>query len=164
MPNKTNPYKYPIRIDRDGRWFHEGSEIKRPAMVKLFATVLKKDDKGRYWLKTPAEEGLIDVEDVPFVVVDLEIEGEGQQRNVRLITSLGQSVELNDSHKIVMKENIPYIEIKDTLEARISRAVFYKLADLVEHDMPTAPGIQTYGFWSNGVFQDLGNEKNKKIR
>lgn len=157
MPNKTNPYRYPIHIDKNGRWFHEGSEIKRPAMVRLFASVLKKDEKGRYWLKTPAEEGLIDVEDVPYVVVDLEIEGDGPQRNVRLITSLGQSVELNASHTIIMKGDIPYIEIKDTLEARISRSVFYKLADLVEHDIATAPESRPYGFWSNDVFHIMSS-------
>ena len=62
---------YDIRIARDGRWYYRGSVIGRKALVKLFATVLKRDQNGQYWLATPVEKGRIDVDDAPFTAISV---------------------------------------------------------------------------------------------
>src|SRR4051794_26233004 len=72
-----------MRIARDGTWFYRGSPIGRLPLVKLFASVLRREADGRYWLVTPAERGRIEVEDVPFLAVEVTVEGEG--RDQRLI-------------------------------------------------------------------------------
>src|SRR5690348_1566288 len=69
---------FDIRIARDGTWFYRGSPILRPPLVKLFASVLRREGDGAYWLVTPAERGRIAVEDVPFIAVALSAEGEGR--------------------------------------------------------------------------------------
>ncbi len=76
-PNSVDDEAYDIRIARDGTWLYHGSPIGRSALVKLFATVLRRDDAGGYWLITPAERGRIVVDDAPFVAIELRAEGEG---------------------------------------------------------------------------------------
>lgn len=124
-------------------------------MVKLFSSVLRQDNQGRYWLKTPAEEGLIEVEDVPFIVIDLSIEQSGQKRTVTMVTNLGETCEVNAQNTIQMKGNIPYIQVRDNLEARITRPVLLSLADLVEEDIEDIQTDHKYGFWSGSKFHTL---------
>ena len=157
MTEKTNdetiPFQYPIRIDRQGRWFHEEVEIQRLKMIKLFATVLNIDDKGRYWLKTPAEQGIIDVKDVPFIVVGLDIsQDKNGQRLVELRTNLGDLVALDASRTIEMKGNIPYVDIRNGLKARLRREILFDLADLAEKDSKSKA---KYGFYSGGMYHEL---------
>src|SRR3546814_18677180 len=83
---------YDIRIARDGTWFHEGAPIGRKALVKLFASVLWRDDGG-YWLRTPAEQGRIEVEDAPFTAVELSVKGEGRDQVLAFRTNLDRSEE-----------------------------------------------------------------------
>ena len=71
----TQAQEFDMRIDAMGQWFHQGDQIKRPALVKLFASVLTRLDDGQYWLITPAERGVIAVEDVPFYAVKMDVEG-----------------------------------------------------------------------------------------
>src|SRR5712691_11097401 len=71
-----------MRIARDGTWFYRGSPIGRMALVKLFASVLRREADGRYWLVTPVERGLIEVEDVPFLGVALTVAGQGRFQNI----------------------------------------------------------------------------------
>ena len=80
-----------ITIARDGRWYHEGGEIKRPALVALFASILRRDEEG-HWLVTPAEMLRITVEDTPFLAVDLEVAGEGVGQQLMLKTNVGDWV------------------------------------------------------------------------
>src|SRR5688572_6204531 len=72
---KDGDENYDIRIARDGTWFYHGSPIGRKSLVKLFASVLRRDDLGDYWLETPAERGRIRVDDAPFVAVELTVSG-----------------------------------------------------------------------------------------
>ncbi len=128
-------------IRHDGIWFHEGTPIGRPQLVKLFSTVLKKE-QDEYFLVTPVEKMKITVEDVPFLAVDLEVE-EPDGDNQRLVfkTYVGDTVTASAAHKIVFRrgkteadELVPYVHIRAGLEARLSRPVYYQLAELAEGD------------------------------
>src|SRR3984957_1822767 len=79
-----------MRIARDGTWYYRGSPIARQKLVKLFASVLRRDDDGGYSLVTPAERGRVAVEDAPFLAVELLTEGEGHQRTVSFRTNLDE--------------------------------------------------------------------------
>lgn len=140
-----------MRIARDGTWFHEGTPIGRERMVKLFASILKREGDGHY-LVTPVEKVGITVDDAPFVAVDVAREGEG----LRFTTNLDETAVAGPEHPIrVVRdpetgEPAPYIEIRSGLEALIDRKSFYRLVELGE----TAPheGEDWFGVWSNGVF------------
>ncbi len=109
-----------FRIDRDGTWFHDGAPIKREALTKLFADrALKIDEEGNYWLQTPFEKYPVEVEDVPFVVVDYE--------GFDFRTNLAEVISLNDKTNWELRDGIPYVEIRNGLFARIGRAVLYNL-------------------------------------
>jgi hypothetical protein len=153
--------QYDIRIARDGTWFYHGSPIGRIALTKLFATVLRRDDAGDYWLVTPAERGRIAVEDVPFVAVELKAEGEGEAQTLSFRTNLDDWVTAAADRPIRVVQGgelsdtpAPYILIRDRLEARIGRAVFYELVGLAE-ERQTPNGIEL-GVWSEQIFFPLG--------
>ncbi|MFV3127665.1 DUF1285 domain-containing protein [Niveispirillum sp. KHB5.9] len=152
---------YPIEIRADGTWFYHGSPIGRLPLVKLFATVLRRDEAGDYWLITPAERGRITVEDAPFVAVGLEVEGAGKDQRLSFTTNLEATVTAGPDHPIrvvtdaTTGEPRPYIRVKGPagtgLEARINRAIFY---DLVER--ADAGDGDEIGVWSQGMFFPLG--------
>lgn len=153
-----------IRIARDGTWFHEGAPIARKPLVKLFASVLRRDAQGAYWLQTPVEKGRIAVEDVPFVAVELSVKGAGEDRRLSFRTNLDDWVDLSAEHPLRVAEGpenegpSPYILVREGLEARISRPVYYQLADLAV-PAPIAPGQPAglLGVWSSGMFFVLGS-------
>lgn len=140
-----------MRIARDGTWFHEGTPIGRERMVKLFASILKREG-DRHYLVTPVEKVGITVDDAPFVAVDVAREGEG----LRFTTNLDETAVAGPEHPIrVVRdpetgEPAPYIEIRSGLEALIDRKSFYRLVELGE----TAPheGEDWFGVRSNGAF------------
>ncbi|MGR3499733.1 MAG: DUF1285 domain-containing protein [Limimaricola soesokkakensis] len=140
-----------MRIARDGTWFHEGTPIGRERMVKLFASILKREG-DRHYLVTPVEKVGITVDDAPFVAVDVAREGEG----LRFTTNLDETAVAGLEHPIrVVRdpetgEPAPYIEIRSGLEALIDRKSFYRLVELGE----TAPheGEDWFGVRSNGMF------------
>jgi len=140
-----------IRIARDGTWFHEGTPIGRERMVKLFASILKREE-DRHFLVTPVEKVGIVVEDAPFVAVDVARVGE----DLRFTTNLGESALAGPEHPIrvvrdaATGEPAPYVEIRSGLEALIDRKSFYRLVELGE----TAPheGEDWFGVRSGGVF------------
>ncbi len=109
-----------FRIDREGTWFHNGAPIKREALAKLFSDrALKRDADGNYWLQTPFEKYPVEVEDVPFVVVDYE--------GLTLRTNMNEMISLGRETHWELRKGIPYVEIRDGLFARIARAVLYNL-------------------------------------
>lgn len=150
---------FEMRIDRHGTWYYRDSPIGRLELVKLFASVLQRAEDGGYWLVTPAEQGRIEVEDAPFVAVELSTEGSGREQTLRLRTNLDEWVELGPEHPLRLAEaaegaQIPYVEVRRRLEARLARSVFYHLAELAE----PAPESKedTLGVWSAGCFFPLG--------
>jgi hypothetical protein len=89
-----------MRIARDGTWFYHGSPIGRKPLVKLFATVLRREENGEYWLVTPAERGRVEVEDAPFIAVELAVEGSGREQVVRFRTNLDDWTEAGPERPI----------------------------------------------------------------
>jgi hypothetical protein len=153
-----------MRIARDGTWFYRGTPINRLPLVKLFASVLRREDDGSYWLVTPAERGRVAVDDAPFVAVELTSEGEGRQRRLNFRTNLDEIVAAGPDHvlRVDVAENgepAPYILVRDGLEARLNRPVFYELVDLA--DSERGAGVGPFGLWSGGVFFDLGDPEDE---
>jgi hypothetical protein len=149
-----------IRIARDGTWFYHGSPIGRKRLVKLFATVLKREPDGTYVLQTPVEKGRIQVDDVPFVAVALSVVGEGESQSLTLRTNLDESVTVDGAHPIRVSDDpqtghpVPYVMVRDGLEARIARPVYYELVELGLEGPHGSDHL--YGVWSSGEFFPLG--------
>ena len=147
-----------MRIARDGTWFYHGSPIGRKPLVKLFASVLRREANGEYWLVTPIERGRVEVEDAPFTAVELVVEGAGRGRILRFRTNLDEWVDAGPERPIRLKPGDarsgprPYLLVRDGLEALISRSVFYELAALSE---PRTEGARELGVWSQGAFFPL---------
>lgn len=150
-----------MRIAVDGTWFYLGTPIGRPQLVRLFSTILKREDSGRYVLVTPVEKVGIKVEDAPFIAVRVDAEGEGQRRRLSFMTNVGDVTIAGRENPIRVefrgeeREPRPYILVRGKLEARIARAVFYELVNLAE-ERKTAGGREL-GLWSDGVFFSLGS-------
>lgn len=149
-----------LRIDRQGDWHYQGSRIARTGLVKLFASVLRRAEDGSYWLVTPVEQGRVEVEDAPFVAVELAAEGSGHAQRLRFRTNLDDWVQLDAAHRLRLEvlsdgAEIPYLLVRDRLEARVARAVFYHLVELAE---PAPDGDdRRVGVWSAGDFFPLGS-------
>jgi hypothetical protein len=149
-----------IRIARDGTWFYHGSPITRKPLVQLFASVLQRDDAGRYLLVTPVERGLIDVDDAPFTAVALDVAGSGRAQRLVFRTNLDEEVGAGADHPIRVAENAatgepsPYIRVRGRLEALIARPVFYELVELGVGERRN--GAEVFGVWSGGQFFPLG--------
>lgn len=149
-----------MRIGRDGSWYYHGSPILRPRMVQLFASVLRHDADGRYYLVTPAEKLAIQVDDAPFVAVGMTVHGEGEGQVLVFRTNVEEEVMAGAEHPLRFdvdprsEEPTPYVHVRDRLEALISRPVFYDLIDLaVEREVDGAAWL---GIWSAGTFFPLG--------
>jgi len=148
-----------IRIARDGTWFHQGTQVARRELVRLFSTILRKEDDA-YYLVTPAEKMCIRVDEVPFLAVLLDARGTGRDQQLAFTTNVGDEAIAGPEHRIrvetdrVTKEPAPYVHVRSGLEARISRNVFYQLAEIA------GPGEDEFsgqlGVWSDGVFFPLG--------
>ncbi|MEM9624977.1 MAG: DUF1285 domain-containing protein [Pseudomonadota bacterium] len=94
---------YHMRIDRDGVWHHQGRPISRKPLVKLFASVLRREADGDYWLVTPVERGRIEIEDAPFVITELDAEGSGAGQTIRMKTSLDEWVTVGPDHPLNLR-------------------------------------------------------------
>jgi hypothetical protein len=150
---------FDLRIARDGTWFYRGSPIGRLPLVKLFASVLRREADGRYWLVTPAERGRIEVEDAPFLAVALTAEGEGRRQQLIFRTNLDDIVTAGTDHPLrvetdVRGEPAPYILVRDNLEAKLARPVFYELVELGTEER--IENTTQFGVWSGGAFFRLG--------
>jgi hypothetical protein len=150
-----------LRISRDGIWYYHGSPIQRKELVCLFASALQRDEAGRYWLITPREIAPIEVEDVPFLAVELFVAGSGQDRvlsfrtNVDEIVTVGEGNPLRVVTDAATGQPSPYVALDGGLEARLTRAVFYELVALGENGNGAgADGM--FGVWSSGRFFALG--------
>ena len=155
----------PFLIRRDGTWLYRGRPILRKELVCLFAGVLKREGDGSFWLETPAERGRIEVEDAPFVAVELDWNGDDRQQilsfrtNVDQVITAGPDHPIRVAHDILTCEPTPYIRVRPgvgtpAVEARINRAVYYELVALA---VPEWVGCRRMlGVWSCGKFFALG--------
>ena len=139
-----------IRIDREGAWYHEGVKIQRQPLVDLFATILRREIDG-YYLVTPAEKMRINVAEVPFIAIDLDVRGEGVDKQLLFSTNVGDYVIAGENNPIYMQGERPFLLIRDGLEARIQRSVFYRL---VEEGEPQGDDLWVF---SNGQSFNLGS-------
>lgn len=148
-----------MRIARDGTWFHGGTPIGRPALVRLFSTILRREADGSHVLVTPVEKLGILVEDAAFLAVEARSEGEGAERRIAFRLATDELVVAGAEHPIRIATDPdgtprPYLHVRGAigngLEALISRAVFYELADwaLAEQEATGGP----LGLWSGGAF------------
>ncbi len=133
--NPSREGRIDIRIARDGTWYHEGDPIQRAPIVRLFSTILRKDPDG-YCLVTPAEKLTIEVEDAPFVAVDVEIKGAGAEQELLFITNVDDYVRADAEHPLKLADGAagpkPYVTVRAGLDALVSRPVYYRLAELCE--------------------------------
>jgi hypothetical protein len=140
-----------MRIASDGTWFHQGSPIGRVAMVRLFSTILRRETDGRFVLVTPVEKLDIDVDDAPFMAVELKIDGEGRDARLAFRLSTGELVVADSDHALRFAEREdgprPYLHVRGGLEALIARSVYYELAEIALANGSAPPGV-----WSAGVF------------
>lgn len=155
----------PFLIRRDGVWLYRGSPIERKEMICLFASVLRREADGGWWLQTPAERGRIEVEDAPFIAVELDWTGEGREQTLSFRTNIDQVVTAGPTHPIRVARDhpdadpVPYLLVRPGegeagIEARISRSVYYELVALAEAE--SIGGRQMLGVWSRGCFFPLG--------
>lgn len=155
----------PFLVRRDGTWLYRGTPINRKELVCLFSSVLRREADGSYWLQTPAERGRIEVEDVPWLAVELDWTGAGRDQVLSLRTNVDQVVTAGPDHPIrvshdcLTAEPTPYVLIRQDaglppLEARISRAVFYELVALAVPEVQG--GRRMLGVWSQRRFFALG--------
>ena len=149
-----------MEIRKDGSWWHEGVRISRERLVKLFSTILRKDDDGIY-LVTPHEKVIVHVEDAPFIAVRVDRLGEiGSSQSIVFTTNVGDiTVACEDTPMRVetdreTSEPAPYITVRAGLEAKMTRPVFYELTDLA---IPNpGDGGETLGVWSRNTFFVIG--------
>ncbi|WP_235823926.1 DUF1285 domain-containing protein [Actibacterium lipolyticum] len=144
-----------MRIARDGTWFYLGTPIGRAGLVKLFASILRKDGDD-YFLVTPVEKVGITVDDAPFVAIDFEVSGEGDDQLITFFTNVEDAAEAGPDHPIRVTrdpetgEPSPYINIRANLDALIDRKSFYRLVDIGQHEQHN--GESWFGVRSGGAF------------
>jgi hypothetical protein len=140
-----------MRITRDGTWLHQGAPIGRPAMVRLFSTILRREPDGRHVLVTPAEKLEIDVDCTAFRGVEMHSEGEGSERRIAIRLDSGDAIILGPQHPLQIFEVAngpsPRVLVRHGLEAELNRPLYYELAEIA-----LAEGHDPLGIWSDGVF------------
>lgn len=149
-----------MEIRADGSWWHEGGKINRQKLVRLFSTILRKDEDGSVWLVTPYEKVVVHVEDAPFVAVRVDRAGdEGAGQMLAFTTNVGDVVVAGPDNPLRVEtdpetlEPSPYVRVRGRLEAKLTRAVFYDLAGMAVAD---PEGGNTLGVWSGGTFFSIG--------
>ncbi len=128
--------------------------------MRLFSTVLQRDAAGTYWLITPIERGRITVADAPFIAVELSRAGEGAAQVLTLRTNLDEIVTIDADHPLRVATDQatgtprPYVHLRNGLEARLARPVFYELVELGNEER--VGDTTLFGVWSKGTFFPLG--------
>jgi hypothetical protein len=143
-----------MRIARDGIWYHDGAPIQRPAMVRLFSTVLRREPDGRHMLVTPVEKLEIDVEATAFRAIEMTSEGAGEHRRIAFKLDSGDAVMLDSAHPLAIVRTdgglSPRLLVRHGLQAELTRPVYYELAGIALEEAHQPPGV-----WSNGTFFPL---------
>ena len=149
-----------LRITRDGTWHYLGSPIQRTRLVRLLSKVLRRESE-EFFLVSPQEKLRIRVDDAPFIAVEMEYLGDAEDQRLVFRTNVDDVIVAGVDHPIRIVENpktrepSPYIAVRDGLDALISRAVYYELADIAQP--APAPRQHTLGVTSEGCFFALGS-------
>jgi hypothetical protein len=145
-----------MRIARDGSWYYRGTPIERPAMVRLFSTVLRREPDGSHVLVTPVEKLAIEVESTAFRATQMTMSGEGEQRRIGLTLDSGDALILGPAHPLTIIEThggpSPRVAVRFGLEAELARPLYYELAEIA-----LAEGHEPPGIWSDGAFFSLAS-------
>ena len=148
-----------MRIAADGTWFYLGTPIGRRRLVKLFASVLRREEDGKYCLVTPVEKVGIRVDDAPFLAVEMRLDDHGPDQVIGFRTNVDDEVRVDDEHPLRFAAERgtgglkPYVLVRGRLEALIARAVFYDLVALGKDE--TVDGMRTFGVRSSGIFYPM---------
>lgn len=148
-----------MAIAADGTWTYQGSPIGRAAMVKLFASVLRRDPDGRHYLVTPVEKVDVAVRDAPFLAVEMQVDGTGPDQRLTFRTNVEDIVHCGPERPLRFAEEAgsgglkPYLTVRGRLEALVSRALYYDLVELAVAQDEAAP--DRLGVWSGGVWFEL---------
>ncbi|MBI2718842.1 MAG: DUF1285 domain-containing protein [Rhizobiales bacterium] len=141
-----------MRIAADGTWFYMNSPIGRKPLMQLFASVLRHDDDGKYYLVTPVEKCGIRVDDAPFVAVRMTVDGKGRGQAIAFETNTDEEVTVDAEHPLRFADEAgtgglkPYVLVRSRLEALVIRALFYDLVALGQVEG------EWFGVWSKGQF------------
>ncbi len=143
-----------IRIAADGQWYHEGNPIRRPALVRLFASILRRESDGGFYLVTPVEKLRIQVDDCPFVAVLVDMDDDGERASLRFTLNTGDEVVAGGQHRLWVEEReaapLPLLEVRPGLHARVARTVFYELvnrATVLERESGAVLALASQGEW-----------------
>jgi hypothetical protein len=143
-----------MRIGSDGTWFYMGTPIGRPALVRLFSTILKREG-DKHFLVTPVEKVGIRVDDAPFMAVEMQKDGSGDEQRLHFRTNVDDWVECDSEHELRFKEAsdgglTPYLHVRRNLWAKVTRPIYYDLVELGEER--SVNGRDMFGVSSSGVF------------
>ena len=154
-----------MAIRSDGVWMYQGSPIGRIALVKLFASVLRKDADGRTYLVTPAERVDVAVADAPFLAVEMQVDGSGPDQTLTFRTNVDDLVTVGPQHPLRFIEEAgsgglkPYVLVRGRLEALVTRALYYDLVEIAE--AREVNGREVLGLWSGGQWFGLEAEQGR---
>jgi uncharacterized protein len=152
-----------IVIQTDGSWIHEGSPIKRLSLVNLFASILRREEDGEYYLVTPVEKWRLTVEALPLLVTDFSVvNSQSPEQVVSVTLNTGRQFSIDDEHPLFIPAHakhpdVPAIKLPHGLAAMFARAAWYRLVEICEE----AEGVM--GFSSNGVFFSIVGDEPKEI-
>jgi hypothetical protein len=143
-----------MRIASDGTWYYMGTPIGRPALVRLFSTILKRED-GKHFLVTPVEKVGIRVDDAPFIAVEMVTEQGAECLSLRFRTNVDDWVSCDSAHPLRFEASAeggltPYLHVRADLWAKVTRALYYDLVDIGEVRM--VDGHEKFGVASSGAF------------
>ena len=146
----------PMRIAADGTWYYMGSPIGRKPLVKLFSSILRHDEDGKYYLVTPVEKCGIEVEDAPLLAVRMTVSGDGRDKIVGFVTTTDDEVTVDEHHPLRFGRETgtgglkPYVLVRDRLEALVHRPIFYDL--VAQGVVENVKGEAWFGVWTSGRF------------
>ncbi|WP_336366531.1 DUF1285 domain-containing protein [Marinobacter sp. C2H3] len=149
-----------IRITRDGVWLYQGAPIARESIVRLFASVLRRESDGDYYLVTPVEKWRIRVDDTPLLAHSLSVTGDGAAQVLSLTTSVGETLAIGEDHPLTMGtypggEPRPVIAVRHGLDARMVTSAYYDLVGCVVESADDSDST-ALGVWSGGKFWKIG--------
>jgi len=146
----------PMRIAADGTWYYMGSPIGRKPLVKLFSSILRHDEDGRYYLVTPVEKCGIEVEDAPLLAIRMAVSGEGRDKVISFVTTTDDEVTVDGQHPMRFEREQgtgglkPYVLVRGRLEALVHRPIFYDL--VAQGVVENVKGEAWFGVWTSGRF------------